>query len=271
MTGPTSTQVDHSPRAGTTTSKVTRPGATRSASAARISTPRATGAPAVGVGQRRRPVAVGRHRHVRPPPRWSRCRGGRRRPPAPPSRRTGRRSRRRPGRRPCRRWPRRRSCGATSSSRIPWPTWRWRNTMRVESARPGAGRFRDTNVAEKGSSLTAASGSARTPLTSTSKRDRIRVSRKKRPWAAPGAMSPAPPLMAKVDSSTRVTDAGARSELGDRAGVVPGVGHGGTVPAGPAARIIPQRAAGVEPGPAGLRDSPYRRRRNTSDGLQSWA
>ena len=95
---------------------------------------------------------------------------------------------------------------STSSSRIPWPTCRWRNTITVESARPGAGRFRDTKVAENGSSLTAESGSARTPLSSTSKRDRIRVSRKNRPWAAPGAMSPAPPLMAKVDSSTRVTD-----------------------------------------------------------------
>ena len=31
------------------------------------------------------------------------------------------------------------------------------------------------------------------------------MSRKKRPWAAPAAMSPALPLMAKVDSSTRVT------------------------------------------------------------------
>ena len=43
MTGPTSTQVDHSPRAGTTTSNVISPGATRSAPTARISTPRATG------------------------------------------------------------------------------------------------------------------------------------------------------------------------------------------------------------------------------------
>ena len=60
-------------------------------------------------------------------------------------------------------------------------------------------------MAENGSSVTAASGSVRTPSTSSSKRERIRVSRTNSPWAAPGDMSPAPPLMAKVDSSTRVT------------------------------------------------------------------
>ena len=66
-------------------------------------------------------------------------------------------------------------------------------------------------MAENGSSVTAASGSVRAPLTSSSKRERIRVSRTKRPWAAPGEMSPALPLMAKVDSSTRVTTPGAGS------------------------------------------------------------
>jgi hypothetical protein len=43
------------------------------------------------------------------------------------------------------------------------------------------------------------------PSTSTSNRERILVSRTNRPWADPGEMSPAPPLMAKVDSSTSVT------------------------------------------------------------------
>ena len=95
---------------------------------------------------------------------------------------------------------------SVSSSRIPWPTWRLRKIIKVESARPGSGWLRDTNVAENGSSVTAASGSAGEPSIRTSNRDTIRVSRKKSPWAAPGAMSPALPLMAKVDSSTRVTD-----------------------------------------------------------------
>ena len=64
---------------------------------------------------------------------------------------------------------------------------------------------RATKVALNGSSVTAARGSARTPFSTTSKWERILVSRKKRPWAAPDEMSPAPPLMANVDSSTRVT------------------------------------------------------------------
>ena len=60
-------------------------------------------------------------------------------------------------------------------------------------------------MAENGSSVIAANGSVLDPLTRTSSRDRIRVSLKKSPCAAPAAMSPELPLMAKVDSSTRVT------------------------------------------------------------------
>ncbi len=77
--------------------------------------------------------------------------------------------------------------------------------MSVESARPAVGRHRETKVAEKGSSVTAASGSVGAPLTRISNLDRMRVSRTKSPWAARGDMSPALVLMAKVDSSTRVT------------------------------------------------------------------
>ena len=77
--------------------------------------------------------------------------------------------------------------------------------MRVESARPTGGRQRDTNVAENGSSATAASASVGDPLIRTSNRDTTLVSRTNSPWAIPALMSPAQPLMAKVDSSTRVT------------------------------------------------------------------
>jgi hypothetical protein len=62
-------------------------------------------------------------------------------------------------------------------------------------------------------SVTAASGSVLTPFTSTSNRERTRVSRKKRP-CAPSLMSPSPPLMAKVDSSTRVTTPAVESSRG---------------------------------------------------------
>ena len=88
---------------------------------------------------------------------------------------------------------------------MPWPTYRERKTINVESARPGAGRQRETKVAENGSSVTAANGCVRTPSTSTSNREMMRVSRTNSPCAAPVDMSPALPLMAKVDSSTRVT------------------------------------------------------------------
>ena len=78
--------------------------------------------------------------------------------------------------------------------------------MRVESARPGRGRApgheggRERVVGDRRPATRAAA-----PFTRSSNRDRIRVSRTKRPWADPGDDVPAPPLMAKVDSSTRVT------------------------------------------------------------------
>ena len=75
----------------------------------------------------------------------------------------------------------------------------------MESARPDAGAHLDTKVAVNGSSVIAANDWDRAPLISTSNRERIRVSRKKSPSAPPVVMSPALPLMAKVDSSTRVT------------------------------------------------------------------
>jgi hypothetical protein len=75
----------------------------------------------------------------------------------------------------------------------------------VESARPPDGYPRETNVALKGSVATAVSGSSGRPSTRSSRRERIRVSRKNSPWAPPVMMSPAWSLMAKVDSSTRVT------------------------------------------------------------------
>ena len=77
--------------------------------------------------------------------------------------------------------------------------------MRVESARPGGGRHRDTKVAENG--VVGDGGQRLGPGTVDQHLEagQDRVSRKKRPWAAPAVMSPALPLMAKVDSSTRVT------------------------------------------------------------------
>jgi hypothetical protein len=77
--------------------------------------------------------------------------------------------------------------------------------MRVESARPSGGRHWDTKVAENGASVTADSGSVRAPSTRSSNEEISRVSRTNRPWAEPADMSPALPLMTKVDSSTRVT------------------------------------------------------------------
>ena len=103
----------------------------------------------------------------------------------------------------------------------------------MESATPGRGRHRDTKVAEKGSSVTAARASGRAPLTRSSNRDRIRVSRTKRPWAEPVTMSPARPLMAKVDSSTRVTTPLGLVEDGDLAGERPRIAHQGQDATGP--------------------------------------
>ena len=60
-------------------------------------------------------------------------------------------------------------------------------------------------MAENGSSETTASDSGLAPFTRSSNRDRIRVSRTKRPSAEGVTTSPSRPLMAKVDSSTRVT------------------------------------------------------------------
>ena len=69
------------------------------------------------------------------------------------------------------------------------------------------------------------------PLTSTSNRERIRVSRKKSPSAASGGHVAGAP----ADGEGRFVDqghhAGSGVELGDRAGKVPGVGHAVTVPA----------------------------------------
>ena len=92
----------------------------------------------------------------------------------------------------------------TTSSRIPRPTWRDRNTTRVESAWPVLGRHRDTKVAEKGSFATAVSVSVRWPLTRSSRRDKIRESRTNSPCEPPRSMSPDLLLIANVDSSTRV-------------------------------------------------------------------
>ncbi len=56
------------------------------------------------------------------------------------------------------------------------------------------------------------------------------MSRTNRPWAAPGVMSPAPPLMAKVDSSTRVTTPAVESSCVTGPAKFHGSAMGGTVP-----------------------------------------
>ncbi len=76
----------------------------------------------------------------------------------------------------------------------------------MESARPAFGWQRETKDAENGSRAIAVSGSARDPFTRTSSRESIRESRTKSPWEPPTRMSPEAALMAKVDSSTRVTE-----------------------------------------------------------------
>src|SRR5438552_2447607 len=77
--------------------------------------------------------------------------------------------------------------------------------MSVLSDRPGRVRLRPTKLAENGSIGDAASGSGWWPLSRSSKRDRIRESRKKRPWGPPGTMSPDRPEMQNEASSTSVT------------------------------------------------------------------
>src|SRR5439155_17739378 len=77
--------------------------------------------------------------------------------------------------------------------------------MSVLSACPAGGRARETKVALNGSGLAAARGSGRWPLSRTSKRDRKRVSRKKRPWGDPGTMSPERPEIEKAEPWTSVT------------------------------------------------------------------
>ena len=72
------------------------------------------------------------------------------------------------------------------SSRMPWPTYRSRKTMRVESARPVVGRQRDTNVAENGSSVTAARGSVAAPLIRISNLERNAGVPHEQPVGRPG-------------------------------------------------------------------------------------
>jgi hypothetical protein len=76
----------------------------------------------------------------------------------------------------------------------------------VLSARPGRGRVRSTKLALNGSVLSAASGSGCWPLIRSSRRERKRVSRKKRPWGRLGTMSPARDEMQNEEPWTRVTD-----------------------------------------------------------------
>src|SRR5579871_743021 len=91
------------------------------------------------------------------------------------------------------------------SSRIPRPTYRDRNTTRLESARPGRGNVRPTNRALNGSSGADASHCGSWPLSCSVRRDRKRVSATNSPWGAVGTMSPLDAEMQNDDPSTRVT------------------------------------------------------------------
>src|SRR5207245_7748123 len=95
--------------------------------------------------------------------------------------------------------------------------------MSVLSDRPGRVRLRPTKLAENGSIGDAASGSGWWPLSRSSKRDRIRESRKKRPCGPPGTMSPERPEMQNEASSKRetMTPCGA-----SRADITPGNDQG---------------------------------------------
>src|SRR5438552_482678 len=75
----------------------------------------------------------------------------------------------------------------------------------VLSARPAPGRVRSTKVALKGSVLSAVNGSGCWPLMRSSKRERKRVSRKKRPWGRSGSTSPDREEMQNDEPWTRVT------------------------------------------------------------------
>ncbi len=77
--------------------------------------------------------------------------------------------------------------------------------MRVESARPGRGWLRETNTALNGSRVLAARGSGALWLTSSWNWEMKRVSRKNRPCAVPGSMSPDDVAMQNDEPSTRVT------------------------------------------------------------------
>ncbi len=77
--------------------------------------------------------------------------------------------------------------------------------MSVESAIPGRGGMRATNVAQNGSGVERPSGSGLCPLIRSSSRERKRVSRKKNPSAPPGTRSPLDEEMMKEEPSTRVT------------------------------------------------------------------
>ena len=78
------------------------------------------------------------------------------------------------------------------------------NTTRVYGA-ANPGFTANLNGFVNGEVPAVVSGSGRAPFTRSSRRDRMRVSRTKSPWADPGTRSPLCPLMVKVDSSTRVT------------------------------------------------------------------
>ena len=93
----------------------------------------------------------------------------------------------------------------TTRSRSPRPMWRSRNATTVASAAPSLGAARVTNVAANGSGMSTATDSSGRPFTHSSKRDSIRVSRKKRPCARPGCMSPHRSAMQNVCPSTSVT------------------------------------------------------------------
>ena len=91
------------------------------------------------------------------------------------------------------------------SSRMPLPTYRWRITSSVLSAWHGPGGRRPRNVQAYGSECWTATASGGSPSSWSSSRLTNRVSRKNRPCAPPGRMSPEGSLMQNEVSSRSVT------------------------------------------------------------------
>src|SRR5581483_7021940 len=79
--------------------------------------------------------------------------------------------------------------------------------MSVESARPGRGWSRSTNVPLNGSPVVADNGSGGAPFTRRRSSERKRVSRKNSPCASPGTMSPLCAEMQNAEPSTSVSAA----------------------------------------------------------------